>query len=334
MNPSDLLALLGQQGDEEFFAPKLAELGTVTSPGLDEDEPEQHYDWVLIPRCGLEVGFVDAAYFSGRARALWRTEGLFLQQITFYNEGREGVRAYAGELPYGLQWTDRRAQARAKLAAYASSCQSYRTDRWDVGPLRVVLDYKEGDGVLDSVHIKLRIPALPALPGGQVQLSPGQWLDLFGRPSESERLQSALAPLDLRALLDEDEEEGDREVDALQEAGLMLYFAPADCLQLPLATGDDTLVLGAVKFFRARDLEARQYAGVLPFGLKFDDNPVVLDERIGRAPDTRRDGRTTGYARWHLAHCSLQVLYSTVENHLFRVMLMAPGYFQEMASVD
>lgn len=331
MTVSDLLASLGLRGDEDSFGAVLTNLGTVATPSLDEDEPDQHFDWVLIRRRGLEIGFADAAYFDGLPRALWRTGGLLLQQVTFYNTGRERVSAYDGELPYGLQWSDSREQACARLSAFESSRRSYLTDRWDIGPQRLVLAYKHGIDVLDSVHVKLRAPSLPPAPYSLPAFANNQWHNLFGLSADSSELQAALGPLDLSShteIFDSDE----REIDLLGEAGLIFYFARADRLQLRNRPRGRALVLGAVKFHRERDLDARQYQGELPFGLRFDDSPAQLEVRVGRPPVKRKDGPLTGYARWHLEHCSLQVLYSTVENHLFRIMLMAPGYFQEMAA--
>ncbi|MFT3818410.1 MAG: hypothetical protein QM750_12375 [Rubrivivax sp.] len=284
---------------------------------------------MLIRSRGLEIGFVDAAYFNGSPRGLWRTKGLLLQQITFYNAGREGVSAYGGELPFGLRWSDDREQACAKLAGHESSRRSYLTDRWDIGLRRLVLAYRQDGGALDSVHVKLRIPPLPALPQGQPALAAGQWFSLFGLPAESPRLQAALAPLDLRAHV-EDADTGEREIDCLEDGGLILYFEQAERLQLQAHAKGRSLALGAVKFHRTRDLDARQYQGELPFGLDFEDSPSMLEARIGHPAARRKDGPMTGYARWHLDGCCLQVLYSTIENHLFRVMLMAPGYWQEM----
>jgi len=330
MTASDLLDLLGKKGDEDSFTPTLSALGTAASAGLDEDDPSSTTTGCLIRSRGLEIGFTDTAWFNGSPRGLWRTQGLLLQQITFYNAGREGISAYAGELPFGLQWSDHKEQARAKLSAHESSRCSYITDRWDIGPHRFVLAYKNDGKALDSVHVKLRIPPLPALPEGQPAIAAREWMDLFGQTAESGRLRAALAPLDLDALL-EDADADDREIDCLEGGGLTLYFEQPARLQLQSKVKGRSPVLGAVKFYRARDLDARQYLGELPFGLSFEDSPAMLQARIGRPPAQRKDGPTTGLARWHLEHCSLQVLYSTIENHLFRVMLMAPGYWQEMA---
>jgi hypothetical protein len=336
MISSEILAMLGQEHtDGAAFAPLLAALGTVALPCLDEDDPGQHHDWILIRSRGLEIGFVDAAYFSGSPRITWRSEGLLMQQVTFYSSGRSGINAYSGELPYGLQWSDTREQTRVRLAEFEAGRASYLTDRWDIGVRRLVLAYKQHDQTLDSVHVKLRIPPLPPQPEQQPNVAVEQWLDLFGLPADSDRLQSALSPLDLRNRLEVLGADG-HEIDFIETAGIVLYFEEVERLQpqRKRASRSRSLAFGAVKFHRARDLNARQFQGELPLGLKFDDNPGRLDKVIGRPPASRKDGPTTGHATWHMNEFSLHVLYSTLENHLFRVMLMAPGYWQDTTATS
>lgn len=331
MTASDLLAMLGRQGDENSFRPLLSALGTVASPGLDEEDPYQHYDWVMIRSRGLEVGFADAAYFTGCTQALWRTKGLLLQQMTFYNSGRDGMRRYGGELPHGLQWSDTRSQARTRLAAFETARKSYLTDRWDIGPQRLVLAYASDGEVLDSVHVKLRIAPLDERLRQQPEVTASAWLDLFGHAADSSVLRSALVPLNVSARIELDEIES--EVQFTEECGLTLYFDEARRLLTSSHSTrrDKSMVFGAVKFHRARDMNGRQYTGSLPFGLSFEDSPANLADKIGTMPVKIRDGRETGHMLWHLGASSLHVMYSTIENHLFRVMLMAPGFWQDMS---
>jgi hypothetical protein len=327
-----LVDSLGMTGDPDSFSSWLEAQGTVAVPDLDEDDPDQHHDWVLIRRKGLELGFADAAYFAGKPRDFWRSEGLVFNQLTFYSDTREGVRPYTGELPHGLLMTDSRATVRAKLAAFEATRHSYLTDRWDTERYRLIVAYRSDGQGLDSVHLKLNAAPLDERQRQQPPVAAEAWLQLFGLPAASPALGQALAPLDIPARIEEHED--DREVDFLGECGLSLYFEKASKLKTAAKSRGSGLVLGAVKFYRARDLEARQYTGGLPFGLQFDDSPEALVARVGAEPARRTDGKLTGRALWHFEHCSLQVLYSTVENHLFRVMLMAPGYWQELSAPD
>ena len=79
------------------------------------------------------------------------------------------------------------------------------------------------------------------------------------------------------------------------------------------------------KFHRARDMEARQYTGELPFALTFDDGPETPITKLKRRPEIQDVSKTTGRALWHFDTCRLHVLYSNIDNHLIRIMLMAPG---------
>jgi hypothetical protein len=322
---------MGQTGAMEAPCDWLEALGTVAVPSLDEDEPHQHHDWVLIRKKGLELGFADAAYFAGQPEDQWRSAGLIFSQLTFYSDTRDGVRAYAGELPHGLLMSDTQSAVRRKLAALEATRRSYITDCWETERYRLVVAYKPDDGGLDSVHLKLRMPPLPEVGRRQPTVAAQQWSTLFGLPAGDAALTAALAPLDIAQRIADHED--DREVAFLEECGLVLYFERGSQLRLARTPPRRGKVLGAVKFFRARDLDARQYTGELPFGLSFDTNPAALEALVGRPPDRRSDGNLTGHALWHLPGCSLHVLYSTVENHLFRVMLMAPGYWQDMQPV-
>ncbi len=332
MDSDIILSHLGQLADSEAVARLLQALNTVATPAFDEDEPDQHYDWILVRRKGVELGFVDKAYFAGMPRGLWRQQGLMLCQVTFYGATRDQVSPYGHELPFKLSLGDSRPAVRAKLAALESTRHSYLTDRWNVGESRLVVAYRPDDLGLDSVHVKLPIAPLDERLRRQPEVGALAWLDLFGHAADSQRLRAALQPLDIEARIEDGEDA--REVEFLEECGLTLYFEEARRLRIAGRAGRGrSLLLGAVKFHRARDLDARQYTGALPFGLSFDDSPECLAGKVGAPPARVRDGKMTGHMLWHLDTCSLHVLYSTIENHLFRVTLMAPGYWQAMAAM-
>ena len=334
----NLPALLHADSESSAVLAAYESLNTLERPALDEDDEFDHYDWVLIRRKGIEFGFVDRVYFEGAVRPLWRSEGLMLCQITYYNDTREGVSPYEGELPHQLTLSDTREVVRAKLAQYEATRHSYLTDRWNIDSYRLVVAYKPGDRGIDSVHLKLPIPPLPESGRQQPTVGAAEWLSLFGYSADAPSLTSKLAPLDIAQRIVEEGDE--REVDFLGECGLTLYFEEARRLKLSdgaqgaSAKRGRELVFGGVKFFRARDLEARQYTGELPFNLAFDDSPETLFKKIKHRPQKLDDGPTTGRALWHFQQFSLQVLYSTVENHLFRIMLMAPGYWREMDALE
>lgn len=180
------------------------------------------------------------------------------------------------------------------------------------------------------MHVKL--PALPWPEGDRLEpqvLNP-DWIALFGEAQNDSSIASTVFPLSLREGL----QQGDdgRELDFTRECGLELYFDIASKLRStkPEGVSGTSLVFGAVKFFRARDREARAWHGNLPFALRFDDGPDAMLAKFGKPPVEQNDGKLTGFALWHFPEASIHVLYSTIENHVFRVMLMAPGYWTEM----
>jgi hypothetical protein len=331
-----MFELLGQSVESIHIQQAFINLNTLTRPQLDEDDLDQHYDWILVRRKGVELGFADKAYFEGLVKPLWRDKGLILSQITFYNDTREGVSPYQGTLPYGLTLFDTREIVRIKLAEFESTRCSYLTDRWNIGKHRLIISYKSNNTGIDSVHVKLPIYPLSDKHREQPKIAAQDWMQLFGLDWKQVKFIKAISPLDVAEELEGEEDQ--REVDFLDECGLMLYFEEHGKLKTPhpkdtQQTGN-SLVFAAVKFFRARDLEARQYTGELPFGLSFDESPQSVLRKIPHKPAKQNDGPTTGRVLWHFEQFSLQILYSTIENHIFRVMLMAPGYWHDMSEIN
>ena len=66
--------------------------------------------------------------------------------------------------------------------------------------------------------------------------------------------------------------------------------------------------------------------------LSFDDTQLAMIKKVGRPPDDQEDEDFEGYALWHLPEFSLHVGYDNIENHLLRVTLMAPGYWDANVS--
>ena len=52
--------------------------------------------------------------------------------------------------------------------------------------------------------------------------------------------------------------------------------------------------------------------------------------KVGVKPVKQKDDDLDGDALWHFDRFSLHVYYSTLENCLYRVMVLAPGYWQSL----
>lgn len=331
-----VISLLGKNAIGDEVEQLLVSLETLTRPSIqsdegDDDEREDapHYDWVLVRRKGIELGFVDRAYFEAEAEYNWGDdENLMLNQLTFFNaEVRDGVQGWREALPYDLDFADTRLTARAKLAAHRSTHRTGTRESWDFDQHRLVVSFLPHDNGIESVHLKMLIKPLNESGREQPQLGIEQWLSLFGEPANSERFRSAVAPLDVLERIEEDEDE--REVSFLRECGIELYFEKRTQLKLDVKpkTPGRELVFAAIKFFRARDREARQWTGELPLGLDFDHSIDQIIATLKANPVRREEGGVTGFALLHFPAFSLHLLYSTIDNNLLRITVMAPGYW-------
>ena len=166
--------------------------------------------------------------------------------------------------------------------------------------------------------------------GGRVQpnVAVGERFELFGLPATSPQLRERVQPLGLGERVAHEESD---EIDFRFDCGLELDFAPARNLKGAYRTriarrGPETMVLGAVRFFRSRDLDARQWTGELPFGLAFDDTQRLIQAKVGRKPNEHEDDDLDGYALWRFHDYSLHILYDNMKNRLQRISIMAPGF--------
>ena len=81
-------------------------LNTAHFPDFD-DEEQDVYDWVLIKRKGVELGFIDKNYYKGAPYYAWFQDGAILGQIYYYSELVDSdVKAYEGYLPRNITWQD------------------------------------------------------------------------------------------------------------------------------------------------------------------------------------------------------------------------------------
>ncbi|MFY9268387.1 MAG: hypothetical protein WAO55_01420 [Candidatus Manganitrophaceae bacterium] len=328
MDSDQLLALMKRRDDDPAVEAAFVTLRTRRRPVLDPEDDEAFLDWVLVRRQGVELGFADEVYFQAGEKSKRRRKGapLILFQIYFYTQrDDDDIKEFTGRLPFGLQWSDNRDQARQKLFRHESTRRSHLKDVWELPGYRMTVGYKKGNKAIDSIVCEVGLNPWPEKGRVQPTLGISDWPPLFGLPSSSSTLRERLHPLDLDEKIEEDE----HELDFRYECGLELYFTQSKNLKLGrrrvLTKGQD-LVFGAVRFYRSRELDARQWIGELPFQLSFDDTQQRMIEKVGRPPDEQDDDDLEGFGLWYFEGYSLHVYYSNMDNRLYRVTLMAPGY--------
>jgi hypothetical protein len=148
-------------------------------------------------------------------------------------------------------------------------------------------------------------------------------IGLLGKRWDDPVLHETLGPRDLDKHA---EDRGGRRIaDFRSSYGFELIFsesAPTDELskKSPIC-----FVLTQIVFYRDREFGACEWRGPLPFGILFDESPETMLSKVHVPPNEQLDNAFTGFALWHFTDYSLHVSYSTIENLILRVRIMAPG---------
>lgn len=317
LDAGKLLNYLGSPSDVLEAESIWSELNTLDRPEQAEPGEQRYYDWVLVRRKGLELGFVDSEYNAGAARFRWGHGHMTLAQLYLYS-GHADVQRFHGAMPFGLRWEDGCTEARARLSEFESSRHSHLTDAWDVPGYRLTVVYSDdGTSLVRVVCRRLPDPLDPT-----TAMSPPPLQDLLQALGQSVANPSfaSIWPHGFwsREQIAEARDEG--EVDLNPACGLTL--------KTESDRGDP--LLRSVTFHRNRDQEGSGWRGELPAGLAFEDSPEELFRKLSIAPLQQADTALTGYGVWDLPDFTLHVLYSNVDNRLIRVKVLAPGTWRSV----
>lgn len=312
-----LISYFGSPSDFLETESVWSELNTLDRPEHPEAGELRYYDWVLVRRKGIELGFVDSEYDAGAEPFRWGHGDMVLSQLYLY-AGHADIQRFQGVMPFGLQWQDTREQVRARLFGYESSRHSHVTDAWDVPGYRLTVVYADDGDSLSRIVCR----RLPAALAPRVALVLPQLRDLLGSLGESVAAPS-FALMWQSGYWSKDHISAayaDGEIDLNSTCGLTLR------------TESDSAdpILRSVTFHRNRDQEGSGWRGELPAGLDFEDSPQELFRKLNAAPVQQADSALTGYGVWHLTDYTLHVLYSNVDNRLIRVKVLAPGTWRSV----
>ncbi len=279
-------------------------------------------DWLLNSVRGIEFGFEDEAAFFGLDASEHGSGSMVLTQIYMYGL-HAGVKPYALPMPLDLKVTDDRATVRAKLSSFEKKRRSYIRDTWEFESFTLVVSYTEGDAAIDFVLCLLSQPSLaPLYPRAERVPSLKDIISLFGKGWKDPALRALLDTLELDR---QGEGRGGPLATFRRAHGFDLHFHPPGFLERAPARAVYGPVFSEIVFFRDRVFDARRWSGQLPFGLLFEDSPEQVVEKVGRPPNDRLDEDFAGWVLWHFEEFSLQVHYSSMENFVLNVRVMAPG---------
>jgi hypothetical protein len=321
------LALLGLKLDDPRVRASLDQFAHGMEPELDPEDDESFVDWVTVYELGLEYGFEDEAYLRALDPSERRRGPLILDQFFFYAE-TETMRAYPFALPFRLALGDDRATVRRKLAHHENVRRSYVRDFWALPGYNMAITYGAESRTIEIVNCYLPYAPWPEEPGpAQLAADYGiaRLCRLFGLKWSSEKLRSELAPLGYDAVLPGVRSE--HTADFRLEHGLELVFAPAQSIPAADQSAPMSLVVVGATFYSARHEDAREWAGELPLGLRFEDTPQQLRDKVGKKPAESDEEDLSGTVVWHFPEYTLNVLYSTLENRLVAITIFAPGFW-------
>ncbi len=311
MNATDFTELFGASSDDERVVNLFRKLNTLRRPQRPDPSHFEFYDWILVRKLGLELGFVDEEYQGAAERFRWGHGKLILAQVYLYSENHE-LKQFPGNLPEGLNFSDSRKQANEKLSKFEATRHSFVNDTWDLNNYRLTLNYKDNDHSIDKIACRM----LPSPIRSTTQFDPPSLEKIYkalGRTVHSREFRGLwTGPLN-----DQDYQPhgNDNELDLRESFGLSLQFVAS-------STGP---VFHSITFHRNRDQESVGWGGRLPNDLDFEDCPRVLFSKVPAPPAKQGSSDLTGYAVWHFAQHTLHVLFSKIENRLIRVKLITRG---------
>jgi len=292
-------------------------LNTAHFPDFD-DEEQDVYDWVLIKRKGVELGFIDKNYYKGAPYYAWFQDGAILGQIYYYSELVDSdVKAYEGYLPRNITWEDDRDTVLLKMEDFSDICkQSYTTDVWHFDEFSLTMNYNEETDIVERIVFHLRLPPLP-----QPNITPPNFADIAKFLSED---ISDSKFLDLwRGYITNEELEQAFETD---EINLLDTYG----VKIHTSSQTGSLLLHNITFYSNRESDSVGWQGQLPFMLNFEDSPIELFQKINSVfkiePREYDEEVNDGYVIWDFEYFSLKVVYSTFKNEIQTVSVMIPTF--------
>lgn len=326
INGDKLIELIGLYANDEPVQDSLLKLARGKQPELDPEDESSLVDWVTVNELGLEYGFEDEAYVRALDPELRRSGPLILSQLYFYGD-TPATRPFPFDLPFGLNLNDTAITVRNKFSQFEDLRRSYQRDAWRLPNYNVTVAYGKASGLVQSVFCYLPYKAWPALPDEEKLVSaftPELFISLFGRRWSNATLMEQLAPLGYDEKLAQIRVE--HAADLRTEHGIEFLFAPSKSVRAADQRYPRALSFAGVVFYANRELDARQWAGILPNGLSFSDTQNDLISKVNINPDVHDDENLSGQIVWHFDQYTLSVIYSNLENRPLRVYLLASGF--------
>jgi hypothetical protein len=317
---NQILALFGLPSTDRRVVEMLRSFGLIKyQPALDPSDPEAVTDWFPVTELGIEFGFKDEAYLRAWDPQLRRKSDLIFHGVILYGDHPQ-MSTYRNRLPYGLSFGDDRQTARSKIDRLGAPRRSYFRDVWDLPQHRLVVSYASDDTRIVDVVACLPDAPWPSTVDDVVPFpSIRDIVPLFGKSPKDPEFVRTFYPFGV--LYEADQSETACAIDVREEFGFELHF---DLTGDRRSGGGDRRHLRSITMHRDRDMEARGWRGDLPFDITMNDSPSQLFAKVPEAPIKTAERKVSGSALWELRDFSLHVLYSLLDNLVYRVTVGRP----------
>ena len=314
---SNVISILGKSIDSDEMNALFDELETMHRPVFNKNDDEQDvYEWILVKRKGIELGFVDKNYYLGLPDYTWYQDGCLLAQVYFYHSF-EGVANCVYPLPFNIDWKDNREQVIDKMQAFSDSHKASFTDTWEIDNILLTINYDEKSNLVNRAVCQLNLPPLippeAIIPPDFIILAK-YLVENIDTPSFINLWQGYLEDSMISSAYESDQ------IDLTSSYGIKLNTSSQ--------TGE--LLLHSIRFYANREEDSVGWQGKLPFGIEFSDSPNQLFEKINYAPREKKDDIVDGYAVWDFDNYTLHVLYSNFTNKIQCVTVMSPSFTSEI----
>jgi hypothetical protein len=320
MNADEIVALLDLHSTDRRVVEMLRNFGLDKyQPALDESDPEAVTDWFPVVEHGIEFGFKDEAYLRAWDPQRRRKADLIFHTVILYGDHPQ-MGTYRNRLPYGLSFGDDRQTVRSKIDRLGAPRRSYVRDVWDLPQHRLVVSYAS-----DNTRIVDVVACLPDGPWPATEDDLGPFpsmrdiVPLFGKAPDDAEFVRTFYPFGV--LYEAQQSETACKVDVREEFGFELHFDLATERHRP---GSDRRRFKSITLYRDRDQDARGWRGDLPFGITMNDSPAAMFAKVPAEPVKKSERKMSGSALWELPPFSLHIVYSLLDNLVYRVTVGRP----------
>jgi len=331
MKIHEITALFGKSTSDPAVEAMLKSLGITRRPQLLRPAHPPYEVTLRASSLGMLFSFSERNYWEGLpVTSHGRSNTLIFTNVAITSGIPSIMRPYTdNDLPFDLHWSDDRTIAREKLAkaGWGKQLHAYKRDAWWLPNYHIRLTYQPGDinapempGIFDiSLGISMPPSNEPFPPYEYPSID--QIYKLLGQSPATPDFQDLFRDFDPARLANEAESEI---VERKSHYGFSLYFDKTK------RASDGRPSFAGINMCRDRLGTSMAWRGPLPFDLRFDDTPSILEERLGKKADYWSDNMVFGDARWFFQELLIWVNFDNMDNCIESIRILRAGYRDDL----